>query len=132
MQRVGGRSGKGLNDASVARGGVLWDTAPFTSKITKEWFKFQNSFLHVISNLLLLTDVFELCPKSLLVMLSYPSATPGALKVKTTAIRLWIEDIVIVLQENKVAAGAFIFGVLWYLISSCLAHFQNLLITLYQ
>lgn len=82
-------------------------------------------------NLLLLTDVFELCPKSLLVMLSYPSATPGALKVKTTAIRLWIEDIVIVLQENKVAAGAFIFGVLWYLISSCLAHFQNLLITLY-
>lgn len=100
-------------------------------QITKEWFKFQNSFLHVISNLLLLTDVFELCPKSLLVMLSYPSATPGALKVKTTAIRLWIEDIVIVLQENKVAAGAFIFGVLWYLISSCVAHFQNLLITLY-
>ena len=73
----------------------------------------------------------NLCPKSLLVMLELSECHTRRTESKTTAIRLWIEDIVIVLQENKAAAGAFIFGVLWYLISSCVAHFQNLLITLY-
>jgi len=83
------------------------------------------SNLPIISNLLLLIDVFELCLKLRLVVLSYPSSTPGALKVETATIRLRIKDIVIVLEKNKAATGASIFGVLWYLISSCLAHLQT-------